>query len=58
MSPDVKYLVMGSDGLFDVLPNKTISRRLAGHHPDPNPNPNPNKTISRCLAGPNPNPNP
>lgn len=26
VTPDVKYLVLGSDGLFDVLPNKTISR--------------------------------
>ena len=26
MTPDVKYLVMGSDGLFDVLPNKSIAR--------------------------------
>ena len=27
MTPDIKYLVIGSDGLFDVLPNKTIARR-------------------------------
>jgi len=26
VTPDLKYLVIGSDGLFDVLPNKTIAR--------------------------------
>ena len=54
VTPDLKYLVIGSDGLFDVLPNKTIANPNPNPNPIPNPYPNPNPNP---IPNPNPNPN-
>ena len=39
VTADVKYLVLGSDGLFDVPPNQPQPRTPRYHAPHPRPTP-------------------